>query len=977
MSNSKYIYTDKHTLYHIFSKTPVRDNQGLGEVVNKSGHTVLAKQLFVDEIPWFPKFVLSGVFSNKITQNAKLGVDYVVITDKFTTVTDEATGQELFTTNVYKRKKDAKYPESGKITTADGTQIDITNLVNVLVHSAAFISEFWEPVNLHDGYQVKNADGQRVLVYHKDVTLSYLDGNNNANQSSNKTAARAFNDDGKAYELFVSGMEAIHHSLPSAGLNPVVQVYKSATDTTRVALDELLYTDEDLATKTPAGYFANNFNGTIFFNADYSSLSPRISFFQYVGRTLDKKIVEVDELEQRVSALEEGGGTGGGADEDTVKGIVDKAIVVATLSDEGGIADVEEESENANKLVTALQVKTYVTGAISEIEIPEIPEQITYDGSGKETYDDIIVTVADPTDTTDTTKKIISAKFSDKTNTLLTSFAKASDLAALQTKVGSIEGNITDIQGNITDIQATIYGSIGENPATGLIGDIDALQETVGSIEENVTNILTTIGTSEDTDDTTLHGRINTLTTNFGDYYTKDEVYTKDEIDDKILTGNESITANSEKLVRAKDVTSYVDGITLGEGEDIADGIDKLVRAEDVVKYVTDITSGDITISVGTKDADGTTTQSSTGILFAGSSPENGDIEVTVTKDDNKDGVANLTIGATLKTSFATAKDFNELSQKVHGISALSFKKLDELPEPPTAEHLGSIYLIPDANATEKGTHDQYICIESEVDGVKTYSWELIGNTDIDLSEITLKSINGITGDYTDKNLTIKYNDKYHGSSMIDTGEDNNTITFNPAQGWEYNGDSFADVVKVENGVCYDATNNVIYIIDDGNLTKGQHTSEDQSVQGMFESVSSLESFIGDLSTLTDGSNMFMNATSLKTFIGDLGKMKNGTNMFMNCGELESVNTDLSSLEYGTGMFSGCKLTKNSIEIICDMLPTVTKNEHADNIYTIDIKGNEESDTQGTKTYVNNTASAKNWKIIFNDITYPLPPSEQ
>ena len=69
---------------------------------------------------------------------------------------------------------------------------------------------------------------------------------------------------------------------------------------------------------------------------------------------------------------------------------------------------------------------------------------------------------------------------------------------------------------------------------------------------------------------------------------------------------------------------------------------------------------------------------------------------------------------------------------------------------------------------------------------------------------------------------------------------------------------------------------------------------------GLFEGMT-LTTFIGDLSSLTDGRRMFYYCDALTTFIGDL-----------------------SSLENGEGMFEGTQLPVESVEIIVDTLPEIT-----------------------------------------------------
>ena len=74
-----------------------------------------------------------------------------------------------------------------------------------------------------------------------------------------------------------------------------------------------------------------------------------------------------------------------------------------------------------------------------------------------------------------------------------------------------------------------------------------------------------------------------------------------------------------------------------------------------------------------------------------------------------------------------------------------------------------------------------------------------------------------------------------------------------------------------------------------------------------------LVSFIGDLSSLVDGSYMFNN-TLLESFYGDssgspvnLSSLTNGFYMFCDCTKLTSFNSDLRSLTNGDTMFKGCE----------------------------------------------------------------------
>ena len=65
-------------------------------------------------------------------------------------------------------------------------------------------------------------------------------------------------------------------------------------------------------------------------------------------------------------------------------------------------------------------------------------------------------------------------------------------------------------------------------------------------------------------------------------------------------------------------------------------------------------------------------------------------------------------------------------------------------------------------------------------------------------------------------------------------------------------------------------------------------------------------------------------ATNLESFVGDMPNLTNGTAMFKNCAQLTTFVGDLSSLETADEMFYGCTLDAESLEILADTLPTVT-----------------------------------------------------
>ena len=65
---------------------------------------------------------------------------------------------------------------------------------------------------------------------------------------------------------------------------------------------------------------------------------------------------------------------------------------------------------------------------------------------------------------------------------------------------------------------------------------------------------------------------------------------------------------------------------------------------------------------------------------------------------------------------------------------------------------------------------------------------------------------------------------------------------------------------------------------------------------------------------------MFNGCTELTTFIGDLSSLTDGSTMFNGCAELTTFIGDLSSLTNGNSMFSGTNLSLESIECIADSI---------------------------------------------------------
>lgn len=101
----------------------------------------------------------------------------------------------------------------------------------------------------------------------------------------------------------------------------------------------------------------------------------------------------------------------------------------------------------------------------------------------------------------------------------------------------------------------------------------------------------------------------------------------------------------------------------------------------------------------------------------------------------------------------------------------------------------------------------------------------------------------------------------------------------------------------------------------------------------MFYYCTSLASFSGNLSSLTDGSYMFYYCTSLASFSGDLSSLTDGTLMFGGCKGLTKFTSDLSSLTNGLSMFRLCSLDEDSFKNIATTIKDVSGDSESHQIH--------------------------------------------
>ena len=79
------------------------------------------------------------------------------------------------------------------------------------------------------------------------------------------------------------------------------------------------------------------------------------------------------------------------------------------------------------------------------------------------------------------------------------------------------------------------------------------------------------------------------------------------------------------------------------------------------------------------------------------------------------------------------------LEQEIQTMGGIDFVVVDTLPTA-SADTLKKIYLVPSQSATTGNAKDEYVTIDNGQEADPRYTWELIGTTEIDLSNYATKS---------------------------------------------------------------------------------------------------------------------------------------------------------------------------------------------------------------------------------------------
>lgn len=241
-------FTNLNQAYHIFSKSPVADEQTLQNVRNKSGHTVTTSEIWADEIPAF----------------------FIAYTEE-----QKTQFENIAEINDLCQYKENLYKYNGNSWVKRGT------LTNKEI--------------------LYNRDNKPVIMYHTNKKGYFINGNNNNQASGNYYTVRVKKDDGSYINQFVSSVDKIVEGNPSSGYNPVV------IDSDGNKLQEDLDIKE---TNNNSLYIANSYAGIIQFHQTQSAISDEnneeyvsnieISVFEYIGKKLSKVLEDTSGFKYKV-----------------------------------------------------------------------------------------------------------------------------------------------------------------------------------------------------------------------------------------------------------------------------------------------------------------------------------------------------------------------------------------------------------------------------------------------------------------------------------------------------------------------------------------------------------------------------------------------------------------------------------------------------------------------------------------------------
>ena len=140
-----------------------------------------------------------------------------------------------------------------------------------------------------------------------------------------------------------------------------------------------------------------------------------------------------------------------------------------------------------------------------------------------------------------------------------------------------------------------------------------------------------------------------------------------------------------------------------------------------------------------------------------------------------------------------------EVQQLINAVKQFTYESVSTLPTA-SSSTMNKIYLVPSSDPQTQNVKDEYITLESS----GTYSWELIGNTSVDLSGyVTTTALNTALADYVTStslsSILAGYQTKIDSNHKLDYSLLSNTPTIPDAQiqsDWEQTVTTAKDYIK-------------------------------------------------------------------------------------------------------------------------------------------------------------------------------------
>lgn len=877
-SNATYKQNSKNDLsfYHGFSKTPVEPTSSgtaattLANASTKGGHTVIGTEVWAEEIPWFGLVASRTAAVERLSGLTKLN-DLVKI---------DGEGGKVYK---YIGDNDATFTE-------------------------AQWSSFWQEVTLTNGMTLNNRHDQAVLRYYLNQPMQTLTTTNNASIDSKGYATRLFVNEsdhtgqtsgGSVISQFAAGTDNIKNGIPSVELNP--KLY--------------LGTAEKIA---GTHYYDYNVSGTILWNANVASSSPKISCFRYIGKTVTDAVGTLN-----------GDDTTDGSVAKIVKDAIDALGDIAVKSDIT-ITDIKVQNGNEQAVSLTPNKDKSVTITIPEVQNATTTKAgivIISDNNAIETSESASTTTA-TVGAVAATRSAIENQVSSHTsnNNIHITASERSSWNTAATKAGTAVQTVKRADDSSTLISVNQSGT---TVSIGLSNTV-ATKTDISSLEDKITDKTVRInaGTNNITAKLTENENAADSYTISVDGYTTEEVDSllKTKADEKLLEN--TIGKVSEITKNIQDVESNL----LKHTSNADEGVLHVTQAE---KDIWNAGGNALQeIKEGTHiDVNGNTIGVDTSSLVA-------DTTFTTKVNELATAKANTAVAnhenSTTKLHVTQAEK-NTWNSKLSSVSASSNNDYVGA----TVNNGNSIVISPDV-VTDISAVETGKLIDANT--IKSYVDEHTSNDDIHVTiddknnwNRNVKNISYLFDKGDGSSIALhggktisKYNDgtiTYTNNEITNFSVDDATIgiyTFRTASGnanWSSSTpDSLIEFNKrdiISKGASpgygdkpefyyeYDAFDQTKYDIDytqpiDGlsNLIVGK---------GMFTR-SGLTIFNDNLSNLQDGFGMFTNSRNLTTFRSALPSLTVGSKMFLGCKKMEIFKTKLPNLSWAECMFKSCDL---------------------------------------------------------------------